>query len=46
MPLHKTFGVDLGTSTVKIYSQDQDTVLTEKNMIAYSQPEADSGSRK
>ena len=34
MPLHKTFGVDLGTSTVKIYSQDQDTILTEKNMIA------------
>lgn len=34
MPLHRTFGVDLGTSTVKIYSQDQDTIITEKNMIA------------
>lgn len=34
MPLYKTFGVDLGTSTVKIYSQDQDTFITEKNMIA------------
>lgn len=34
MPLHKTFGVDLGTSTVKLYSQDQDTIVTEKNMIA------------
>lgn len=28
--LHKTFGVDLGTSTVKIYSQDNDTIITEK----------------
>ena len=34
MPFHKTFGVDLGTSTVKIYSQEQDTISTEKNMIA------------
>lgn len=34
MPFHKTFGIDLGTSTVKIYSQEQDTVITEKNMIA------------
>ena len=34
MLLHKTFGVDLGTSTVKIYSQDNDTIITEKNMIA------------
>lgn len=34
MPFHKTFGVDLGTSTVKIYSQEQDTIITEKNMIA------------
>lgn len=34
MPLHKTFGVDLGTSTVKIYSQEQDKIITEKNMIA------------
>lgn len=34
MPLYKTFGVDLGTSTVKIYSQEQGTLITEKNMIA------------
>lgn len=34
MPFHKTFGIDLGTSTVKIYSQEQDTMITEKNMIA------------
>lgn len=34
MPFHKTFGVDLGTSMVKIYSCQQDTILTEKNMIA------------
>ena len=34
MPFHKTFGVDLGTSTVKIYSQEQDTIISEKNMIA------------
>lgn len=34
MPLHKAFGVDLGSSLVKIYSQSQDTIITEKNMIA------------
>lgn len=34
MPLHKTFGVDLGTSTVKLYSQEQDAIITERNMIA------------
>lgn len=34
MPFHKTFGIDLGTSTVKIYSYQKDTILTEKNMIA------------
>ena len=31
MPLHKAFGVDLGSSMVKIYSQSQDTIITEKN---------------
>ena len=46
MLLHKTFGVDLGTSTVKIYSQDNDTIITEKNMIATSKPKSDFGSRK
>lgn len=34
MPLHKAFGVDLGSSLVKIYSQSRDTIITEKNMIA------------
>ena len=34
MPLHKAFGVDLGSSLIKIYSQSQDTIITEKNMIA------------
>ena len=34
MPLHKAFGVDLGSSAVKIYSQHQDTIIAEKNMIA------------
>ena len=34
MPLHKAFGVDLGSSMVKIYSQSQDTIIAEKNMIA------------
>lgn len=34
MPFHKTFGVDLGTSDVKLYSLEQDTIITEKNMIA------------
>lgn len=34
MPLHKAFGVDLGSSSVKIYSQSRDTIIAEKNMIA------------
>ena len=34
MPLHKAFGVDLGSSSMKIYAQEQDTIITEKNMIA------------
>lgn len=34
MPFNKTFGVDLGTSSVKIYAKDQDTIITEKTMIA------------
>ena len=34
MPIHKTFGVDLGTSTIKIYSAQKDTITKEKNMIA------------
>ncbi|MGN0398928.1 MAG: rod shape-determining protein [Blautia sp.] len=34
MPFHKTFGIDLGTSMVKIYSCQNDTILKEKNMIA------------
>ena len=34
MSLQKTFGVDLGTSMVKIYSCNEDTILMEKNMIA------------
>ena len=29
MPFHKTFGVDLGTSDVKLYSLEQDTIITE-----------------
>lgn len=34
MPFHKTFGIDLGTSTIKIYSAQKDTIIAEKNMIA------------
>lgn len=34
MPLYKTFGVDLGTSMIKIYSAQNDSILKEKNMIA------------
>lgn len=29
-----TFGIDLGTSTIKIYSKNDDRYLVEKNMIA------------
>ena len=28
------YGIDLGTSTIKIYSKNDDKVLVEKNMIA------------
>lgn len=34
MLFQDTFGIDLGTSTVKIYSQRKDEILVEKNMIA------------
>lgn len=34
MLLHNNFGVDLGTSTLKIYDQRKDTITKEKNMIA------------
>ena len=27
-------GLDIGTSNIKIYSRDQDTILNEKNIIA------------
>ncbi|PXV95527.1 rod shape-determining protein MreB [Lachnotalea glycerini] len=28
------FGIDLGTSNIKIYNEDEDTILNEKNIIA------------
>ncbi len=31
---YNTFGIDLGTSNIKIYSRSDDTILVEKNMIA------------
>lgn len=34
MLLHDIYGIDLGSSTVKIYSVKKDEVLIEKNMIA------------
>ncbi|MGI6094348.1 MAG: rod shape-determining protein [Lachnospiraceae bacterium] len=34
MPRHKTLGIDLGTSTIKICSDQKDTIIKEKNMIA------------
>ena len=34
MLFQDTFGIDLGSSTVKIYSQKKDEILAEKNMIA------------
>lgn len=45
MPLHKTFGVDLGTSTVKSIHRTRILFNGEKH-DSHSQPEADSGSRK
>lgn len=34
MLLHNNFGVDLGSSTLKIYDQRKDIITKEKNMIA------------
>lgn len=31
---NNVFGIDLGTSNIKIYSRSDDTILVEKNMIA------------
>ena len=31
---NNSFGIDLGTSNIKIYSRNDDTVTIEKNMIA------------
>lgn len=31
---NNTFGIDLGTSNIKIYSRNDDSVMVEKNMIA------------
>lgn len=31
---NNSFGIDLGTSNIKIYSKNDDNVITEKNMIA------------
>lgn len=31
---NNTFGIDLGTNNIKIYSRNEDQVLVEKNMIA------------
>lgn len=31
---NNTFGIDLGTSNIKIYSRNEDAILVEKNMIA------------
>ena len=31
---NNSFGIDLGTSNIKIYSRNEDSVMIEKNMIA------------
>ena len=31
---NNAFGIDLGTSNIKIYNRTDDTILVEKNMIA------------
>ena len=31
---NNVFGIDLGTSNIKIYNRADDTILVEKNMIA------------
>ena len=39
MELRKKYGIDTGTSTVKIYSHSKDKIYVEKNMIAVRQKE-------
>ena len=34
MAYHNVYGIDLGTSAVKIYSHKKKRTITEKNMIA------------
>ena len=34
MLFQRVYGIDLGTSNVKIYDQKKDTITKEKNMIA------------
>ena len=34
MQIRNVYGIDLGTSTVKIYDLKKDTITKEKNMIA------------
>ena len=31
---NNTFGIDLGTNNIKIYSRNDDSIMVEKNMIA------------
>lgn len=37
---NNSFGIDLGTSNIKIYSRNDDTILVEKNMIAIENKKA------
>lgn len=39
MELRKKYGIDTGTSTVKIYSHSKDKIYVEKNMIAVREKE-------
>ncbi|MBR2189386.1 MAG: rod shape-determining protein, partial [Eubacterium sp.] len=40
MPLHQIFGIDIGTSTVKIYDHKSEQIQKERNMIAIRNDEA------
>ncbi|HAJ73230.1 MAG TPA: rod shape-determining protein [Lachnospiraceae bacterium] len=40
MALHHIYGIDIGTSTVKIYDQNNDSIIKEKNMIAIENNES------
>ena len=42
----QSFGCDFGTSSIKIYSRESDTIYCEKNMVAHRGKEGNDCLRK